>query len=130
LKFEYLAKEDIHMNPSQFSLWLFGELLARQISPFELSQKSGLANVVVAHILTGRRKATVRHLTAIAHALELPLELVFEKAGLLPATPALSPAKSALIDLTRKLSDVDVAALLVLVEPVHNPAWNIAQEEA
>ncbi len=105
------------MNPTQFSLWLFGELLDRRMSPFELSQKSGVANLFISHILTGKRKATVRHLTAIANALEFPVDLVFEKAGLLPATPDLSPAKVALIQLIRKRSDTEVAALLAFVKP-------------
>jgi transcriptional regulator with XRE-family HTH domain len=105
------------MNPTQFSLWLFGELFARRMSPFQLSQKSGIANVFVSHILTGKRKATVRQITAIAHALELPVELVFEKAGLLPATPDLSPAKVALIQLVRERSDTEIAALLAFVKP-------------
>lgn len=55
-------------------------------------------------------------LTAIAHALRLPPDLVFEKAGILPPKPELSPIKRALLHAADGLPDSDLQIALSILE--------------
>ena len=101
-----------------FPEWLASELLARGLSPADLSRLSGKAQAVISRILNNERKPAPETLEAIARALKLPPALVFEKAGLLPpdATADLSPIKRALIHLIGQSEDEDVEVAMKLLE--------------
>ena len=55
-------------------------------------------------------------LRKIAKALNLPADLVFEKAGVLPPKPELSPIKRALIHLAESMPDSDIEVALAVLE--------------
>lgn len=55
-------------------------------------------------------------MTAIAHALKLPADLVFEKAGILPQKIEQSPIKRKLAHLAEGLPDSDVEMVIALLE--------------
>lgn len=78
-----------------------------------------MANIdsgVVTRLLKAEREAKPDTLSAIAHALQLPVDLVFEKAGVLPPKPELSPIKRALLHAAEGLPESDVKLALSLLE--------------
>ena len=69
-----------------FSKWLQDELNVRHLSIQAFSKKSGLARSTVSKILSGQRKVTAYTASMLATGLNIPTNLVLEKAGLIPAT--------------------------------------------
>lgn len=71
-----------------FSDWLLKELKSRDMSQSDLARLANLGNGTISNIMNGTRKVGQDTLVKIAHALRLPRELLFEKAGILsPQTP-------------------------------------------
>lgn len=73
-------------KPEVFSTWLQGELKRRDWSISHLSRKSKISDAHLSRLLSGSRKPGVEALMAIAQALDLPIALVYRRAGLLPPT--------------------------------------------
>lgn len=73
-------------NPGDFIGWLQEELKKRDWSTADLSKKSGISQPHISRIMSGSRKAGTDALEAIARAFNLPPDLVFRRAGLLPPT--------------------------------------------
>ena len=71
---------------------------------------------VVTRILKAERSATPKTLESIAHALKLPVDLVYEKAGILPSKSNLSSVKRKLVHLAEGLPDSDVEMAIALLE--------------
>lgn len=71
----------------QFVDWLNSELNERRWTQSDLARAAGLGRGTVSNIVINLRKPGPEFCQAIAHALELPEEFVFRKAGLL-STPA------------------------------------------
>ncbi len=69
---------------SAFLVWLQGAIREREWSISELARRSGVSQSHLSNIISGNRKASAATLTALARALDVPAELVFAKAGLLP----------------------------------------------
>lgn len=99
-----------------FGDWLLKQLKDRNISQSELARLAGISKGTISNLINGTRGAGQDSLSAIAHALKLPPELVFEKAGILPTKPELSPIKRALIHLTQDLPDSDLEMVIALLE--------------
>jgi len=78
-------------NTISFAEWLEGELSRRGWRPNDLSKAAGLYPGTIGRILNETRQAGPDVCRAIADALQLPAELVFRKAGLLPPKPADPP---------------------------------------
>lgn len=76
--------------------WLEDALAERQWSISELARRSGVSQSHLSNVISGNRKASAATLTALARAFNLPAELVFAKAGLLP------PAKQSLDELEQE----------------------------
>jgi len=92
-----------------FPEWLLSKLDELKWKQADLVRESKLDSAVVSNIINGKRKVGKVTATAIAHALQLPPELVFEKAGLLPPTKTdLSPIKRAAIHAIETADDEDV----------------------
>lgn len=72
--------------PGEFVKWLQDEMDKRGWSISEFARKSGITDPHLGRILRGDRKAGNDAANAIARAFELPPEVVFRKAGLLPPT--------------------------------------------
>lgn len=101
-----------------FPAWLQGQMNRLNWSQSELARNAGLNRAVVNKILSSFNKPRPETLEAIAHALNLPPALVYEKAGLLPAErdSELTPKKRQLLHLLSELDDEnttdDVIAIL------------------
>jgi transcriptional regulator with XRE-family HTH domain len=104
------------MTNIDFAEWLENELDKREIKPVELARIAGIDPGVVTRILKAERSARPKTLESIAHALRLPPEFVFEKAGILPPKPELTPIKRKLLHLAEGLPDSDIELALSILE--------------
>jgi len=91
-----------------FGIWLLEELEKRGMSQADLSRSSGITTAQMSRIISGTRGAGKKTLTAIAHALRLPPDLVFEKAGILPPTTELTLLQRSIMGLVKNLPDNDL----------------------
>lgn len=68
-----------------FSDFIQQELKRRDWSQADLARESGLSKQAISYLLVGRSKAPdVETIKKIADAFEIPYEIVYRKAGLLP----------------------------------------------
>ena len=104
------------MTKITFSEWLTDILAEKEIKPVELARLAKIDPGVVTRIIKAERSATPKTLEAIAHALKLPVDLVYEKAGILPQKAELSPIKRKLLHASDGLPDSDVELALSLLE--------------
>jgi len=72
------------MTVREFSQWLNEEMQSRSLNQSELSRRAGIAQSTVSFVLSGDRQPGTDFCTGVAHALGMPPERVFRKAGLLP----------------------------------------------
>lgn len=98
-----------------FNDWLLKQLQEKNWSQADLARSSGLTKSAISKYLSGRVPDETA-LRKIARALKLPPELVFEKAGILPAKPDLSPIKRKLAHIAEELPDSDVELAIGLLE--------------
>lgn len=99
-----------------FSDWLKKELISRNWKQADLVREANLDSAVISNIINGKRKAGESTAKAIAHALKLPPDLVFEKAGMLPAKTELSLLQRALLNLSKDMPDSDIQLLISILE--------------
>lgn len=99
-----------------FAEWLDAVLVEQDIKPVELARLAKIDPGVVTRILKAERDARPKTLEAIAHALKLPTDLVYEKAGILPTKIELSPIKRKLLHLTEGLPESDVEIAVNILE--------------
>ncbi len=99
-----------------FGDWLLEQLKNRDMSQSELARLAGISKGTVSNLVNGTKGIGPDSLTAIAYALKLPRDLVFEKAGILPRKPELSPIKRKLAHLAQDLPDSDVEIAITLLE--------------
>lgn len=76
-----------------FNDWLLSKLREYDWSQADLARNAGLTKSAISKYLSGRIPDETA-LRKIAKALNLPADLVFEKAGVLPPKPELSPTNS------------------------------------
>jgi len=100
-----------------FATWLANELEKRDMSQSDLARASGVTRAMVSKTINGKSGVSAKSFANISRALNLPLEFVFEKAGLLPPS-GLSEAQRELIELVREMPDEDVDALIELALPI------------
>lgn len=99
-----------------FSVWLRKELESRNWKQADLVREANLDSAVISNLINGKRKSGEGTARAIAHALKLPVDLVFEKAGLLPTKIELSPIKRKLAHLAEALPDSDIEMVIAMLE--------------
>jgi len=99
-----------------FGDWLLERLKEKNISQSELARMAGVSKGTISNLVNGTKGSGQESLTAIAHALRLPVDLVFEKAKLLPPKPELSAAKRKLLHLADGLPDTDIEIAIALLE--------------
>jgi transcriptional regulator with XRE-family HTH domain len=104
------------MTKISFAEWLDAILKDKDIKPVELARSANIDPGVVTRILKAERSATPKTLEAIAHALQLPVDLVYEKAGILPKKTDLSSARRKLLHMSEDLPDSDVEIAISLLE--------------
>lgn len=88
-----------------FANWLEEKLRERGWQPSDLARKANLGNSTVTRILNQSRGAGPEVCAAIAHILQVPPELVFRKAGLLPPKPEPVPGLEELAYLFEQLEE-------------------------
>ena len=99
-----------------FGPWLLEELKKRNMTQSELARLAGLGSGTISNIMNGQKKVGQDTALAIANVLRLPPDLVFEKAGILPPKPELSPIKRALLHVAEGLPDSDIEAAIAMLE--------------
>ena len=99
-----------------FGSWLLNVLKEKNLSQSELARMAKISKGTVSNLINGTSGIGQDSLIAIAHALKLPPELVFEKAGLFPPKIELSPIKRKLAHLAEKLPDSDLEMVIALLE--------------
>lgn len=67
-----------------FSRWLLSELEGRNWSQSDLARRAKVSNAAISDVLSGRRNIGSNLAYAIALAMNVPVEVVYREAGLLP----------------------------------------------
>lgn len=98
-----------------FNDWLQEELDKKDWTQADLMRASGLTSAAISKYLNGRIPDD-KSLRKIAHALNLPVDFVFEKAEKIPAKIELSPIKRKLLEAAKHLPDSDVEIAITLLE--------------
>lgn len=106
----------IMFTMENFGDWLLERLKEKNMSQSELARIAGLSKGTISNLINGTKGAGQDSLRAIAIALKLPPDLVFEKAGVLPIKPELSPIKRALLHAAEGLPESDLQLALSLLE--------------
>lgn len=98
-----------------FNDWLLKQMQLQEWSQADLARHSGLTKGAISKYINGRipDESAIRK---IAHALKLPVDFVFEQAGLLPQKPELSPIKRKLVHVIESSLDSDVEIAITLLE--------------
>lgn len=104
------------MTTSKFIEWLKEEIDDRNWSPAEFARQAKISPSQITRLFNGERGISEKSLQAFAHALKLPIDLVYEKAGYLPPKPELSPTKRKLAHLAEDLPDSDIEMVITLLE--------------
>lgn len=73
-----------NISMERFSDWLLKELQQRNITQAHLATIAGLGSGTISNIMSGNRKVGTGTLEKIAKALNIPVDEVFQAAGLLP----------------------------------------------
>lgn len=95
-----------------FGEWIQKELDKRGWDQAELSRRGDITSSQVSRIMSGLRNPGIDACSAIAHAFNLPEEIVFREAGLLAARPAATPALEEAQHLLSQLCDADQQIVL------------------
>ncbi len=104
---------------NDFATWLNTQLAERHMSQSDLARATGLTRQAISNYLNDKVVAPDNEsLRKIARALQLPPELVFEKAGVLPSKPADGENVRKLLHLVRDplLTDEDREEILEQVK--------------
>jgi transcriptional regulator with XRE-family HTH domain len=76
------------MDNYDFVEWLQMEMTQRGLRQADLAKAAGLYPATIAKVLARERQAGPDVCNALAKALDIPPEVIFRRAGLLPETPA------------------------------------------
>lgn len=82
-----LAEGAKSVTSDNFSSWLEDELSARNWKPADLATRANVAQATISNILNSNREVGYKTALAIARALNLPPDIVFREAGILPTSP-------------------------------------------
>ncbi len=103
-----------------FSSWILEELDKRNMSQSDLARACNITTAQISRIVSGKQNAGKKSLTKFAQAFKLPLDYVFEKAGLLPSNSDLSRTQRTLINFAKGLPDGDLELAIVLLEKLES----------
>ena len=104
-----------------FNNWLLKQLQERDWTQADLARNSGLTNAAISKYINGRipDKDAIRKL---ARAFSLPLNIVYQAAGLLPPQSPESELINRIIHLTSELPEQDQADILEYAQLRHRLA--------
>ena len=96
-----------------FAKWLAGQIDLRKWKAVDLASRSNLSASTICLFLHAQRAPEPVSCQKLAHALGLPVDLVYEKAGYMsPGPERLSSPKRSLIELVKRLPEADALRLL------------------
>ncbi|RJP53328.1 MAG: helix-turn-helix domain-containing protein [Anaerolineaceae bacterium] len=98
-----------------FNDWLLNQMQQKEWSQADLARHSGLTKGAISKYMMGRIPDD-EAIRKIAHALNLPADLIFEQANKLPHKPELSNIKRKLLHIAKDLPDSDVEIAITLLE--------------
>ena len=98
------------------SNWLKQELESRNWKQADLVRETNLDSAVISNLVNGKRRSGESTARAIAHALKLPVDFVFEKAGILPPKPEATMLQRKLLHASEGLPESDIALAMSLLE--------------
>jgi transcriptional regulator with XRE-family HTH domain len=102
--------------------WLQQELQQRGWNQAELARRSRLTTAQVSRIMTGEQRPGPASGQKLAHALHVPAEEVFRRAGLLPRPSPQPPGQEELDLIFGELSDPDRRRLLAMARALREAA--------
>jgi transcriptional regulator with XRE-family HTH domain len=104
------------MNSENFGEWLKNELNEKGISQKELADLSGITPAQISRIISGTRGIGEQSIIAIAKALRIPVDLMFEKAYGIPSKSELSPKKRELMEKVKIADDSTVQLVIDMLD--------------
>lgn len=99
-----------------FGSWLLNLLQEKNISQSELARRAHISKGTVSNLINGTSGIGEDSLISIAEALNLPPELLFEKAGKFRTKSELSSIKRKLLHVAQDMPDSDVEIAITLLE--------------
>ena len=107
---------------TEFVTWLVHELNEKGWNNSELARRAGIVPSTVSMILSQQKKPGPSFCTGIAHALSVPPERVFRKAGLLPPTiigDDVEQEKQGLLDHFQYLNQEDRRVISLMAQTLY-----------
>lgn len=104
------------MTTKSFPEWLSATLIERDMRPADLARTGQINKGILSRVLRGERKPSNETLEAVARALRLPKDFVFEKAGLLLPKSELSAKKRELLARLENADDATVQTVIEILE--------------
>ena len=107
---------------NNFVTWLSKEMEDRGWNNSELARRAGLVPSAVSQVIAGNRGTGPEFCRSVARAFNLPPEMVFRKAGLLPPLPGPEDdiTFGELLDVVRNLSVDERVMVLEFAEFLHH----------
>ena len=96
----------------EFSEWLFQAMLERDITQAELAARAGLSQASISLILSKKRNVGADSCERIARVLNLPIDDVYRRAGLLPAIALIDERDREISEISSKLTSDNKDELL------------------
>ena len=107
---------------NNFVTWLSKEMEDRGWNNSELARRAGLVPSAISQVIAGNRGTGPEFCRSVARAFNLPAEMVFRKAGLLPPLPGPESdiTFGELLDVVRNLSVEERVMVLEFAEFLHH----------
>lgn len=95
-----------------FADWLLQTILERDITQAELAKRSGLSEASISLVINGKRNAGADFCERVARVLNLPVDDVFRRAGLLPIVAMVDERDREVSEIMSKLDSNDKDEML------------------
>lgn len=104
------------MNP--LGKYLTSELKNKHWDQVDLAHAVDISEATISRIISGQRKPSFKLCNAISKALDLPPELVLEKAGLIPKKKKQTDMVTTITHKVSMLSEKDQKVILKIIETI------------
>ena len=111
------------------TVWLSRELETRGWSLRELARRAKISPSSISQVLNGQYVPGNMFCRGIARAFQIPPEIVFRKAGLLPAPPQYIAKERELLDYFRYLNEQQQDDFLIQIRALHEAYVNYSVTE-
>lgn len=96
------------------------------MSQSDLARASNITTAQISRIISGQRNPGKDALVSIAHALKLPPDMVFERAGVLPTKNELSERQKELLYLAENVDENDIDLAIAMLRAARDRRKNPA----